>query len=432
MSFRDIARLESPAVVSIVTRRRVQTSDDENDIFRIFEFDPTDVDRRIQLSAASGFVLSRSGEILTNNHVVDGADRIEVTLFGNERKRYRAIRVGTDALTDSALIRIEDPPPNLQVATLGDSSVLEPGDWVMAIGNPLQFGHTVMVGVVSFAQRPFQVQEGRWQDLIQTDASINHGNSGGPLFNGRGEVVGMNVAMMDAGGGATVGIGFAVPINTVKALLPQLRRGKVVRGQLGVGLHGGPILADEATALRLPKATGAIVRNVESGSAAERAGLRAGDVIVEIDGTPVVDTRDLIARTASTTPGTRVTVKAFRNGHEHTVTVTIEEQPVDPAAEALVDDVDDDDGLTLGVVTPSKSGAANGSTGGVFVVNVMPDSPAADAELATGDIIRAVNGRRVSTVAETRQALREIRHGRPVFLLVRRRDSELFLAMRRH
>ena len=254
--FRDIARRENPVVVSVMTRARVRGwGEADQEIFRVFELDPPE---HIHLAAGSGFILSSAGDILTNSHVIEGAERIEVSLFGNDQKRYRAIRVGSDPQTDSALIRLQDPPPNLQSATLGDSTALEPGDWVMAIGNPFQLAHSVTVGVVSFPQRPIQVQDGRWQDLIQTDASINLGNSGGPLFNVRGEVVGMNVAIVDADG-ANAGIGFAVPINTVKALLPQLRTGKVVRGQLGVQLHGGPILEDEASELRLPRASGAIV-----------------------------------------------------------------------------------------------------------------------------------------------------------------------------
>ena len=299
--FKDIARRENPAVVSITTRSRVRGwGEADREIFRAFELLPPE---HVHLAAASGFLISSAGDILTNSHVVEGADHIEVSLFGNDRKRFRAIRIGSDPQTDSALIRLQNPPPGLQAATLGDSSTLEPGDWVMAIGNPFQLGHSVTVGVVSFPQRPVQVEDGRWQDLIQTDASINLGNSGGPLFNLLGEVVGMNVAMLDADSGANAGIGFAVPINIVKALLPQLRTGKVVRGELGVQLHGGPILEDEASELRLPTATGTIVMIVEAGSAAERAGLRAGDVIVEIDGQPVADTRDLIARTAASAAG---------------------------------------------------------------------------------------------------------------------------------
>lgn len=229
VSFKDIAHREMPGVVSIVTRRRGRPLEDiERGILRFF--DPANPEGRVRVSAASGFVISQSGEILTNSHVVDQADRIEVILFGNERKSYHAIRVGTDPLTDSALIRLEDPPPNLHTAVLGDSGELGAGDWVMAIGNPFQFGHTVTVGVVSFAQRAVEVQEGRWQDLIQTDASINPGSSGGALFNARGEIVGMNVAMIDDGRGETAGIGFAVPINAIRVLLPQLREGKACAG----------------------------------------------------------------------------------------------------------------------------------------------------------------------------------------------------------
>jgi len=286
---------------------------------------------------------------------------------------------------------------------------------------------------VSFAQRAIQIQEGRWQDLIQTDTSINPGNSGGPLFNARGEIVGMNMAMVDDGRGETAGIGFAVPINAIKALLPQLREGKVVRGQLGVGLHGGPILSDEAAALHLPKPSGAIVRNVENGSAAERAGLRAGDVIVELDGTPVVDTRDLVARTAASAPGTRVTVTVVRHGHEQTMVATVEEQPGDPDVEHAEADTDGGDfgvvfegGAPTGPDVTDRSAASQ-----ALVAGVTPDSPAEEAELTAGDIIREINGCRIRTATEAHQALRNIGHGLPVFLLVRRGDRDLFLEMRK-
>ena len=427
-TFRDIVRRENPAVVSITTRSRVRGwGEDDRELFRVFELRPPG---RVQLAAASGFLISSAGDILTSSHVVEGADDIEVSLLGNDRKRYRAIRIGSDPQTDSALIRLQNPPSNLQAATLGDSSTLEPGDWVMAIGNPFQFGHSVTVGVVSFPQRAVQVDDGRWQDLIQTDAPINLGNSGGPLFNVRGEVVGMNVAMVHADSGATAGIGFAVPINTMKALLPQLRAGKVVRGQLGLQLHGGPILEDEAHELRLPAANGTIVMIVEAGSAAERAGLRAGDVIVEIDGTPVADTRDLIARTAAASPGTLMTLKTFRDGTPHTRTATIEEQPADGLEEVQAEGGDSGDGLTLAEVTPA-TGPTSSETDGALVVDVAPDSTAEEAELAVDDIIRAINRRPVHTAADARRELRGIAPGRPIFLVVWRSGVEAFLEMRK-
>ena len=433
LSFRDIARQASPVVVSIVTRKRGRVWEDSGRaLLDALRGDTADADRRLHDYAASGFIISASGEILTNHHVVDGAETIEVSLLGSDRVRYRARRVGTDPVTDSALLQIDHPPSDLPVARLGNSSALEPGDWVMAIGNPFQFAHSVTVGVVSFARRPFEVREGRWQDLIQTDASIAQGSSGGPLFNAHGEVVGMNVGMMDGGGGATMGIGFAVPIDSVKALLPQLRAGKVVRGQLGIGLHGGPILHDEATALRLPMAAGAIIRTVDRDSPAEHAGLQAGDVIVSMNGKAVVDTRDLIARTASAMPGTQVMVTVVRNGREQVRMVAIEAQPVDAVDVAVDNPPDDGDGMTLGEAAPAHDRVGPSAHGGAVVITVAPDSPAADAELAVGDIIREINGRRVNTLAEAQQALADIRQGLPVFLLVLRSGTGLFLEIRRH
>ena len=197
--FRDIARRQNPAVVSVIVRSGASAwQEDEHEVFRLFDLLPPEPGPRVRRALGSGFVISGTGEILTNNHVVEGAERIEVSLFGNERQRYRAVLVGRDPRTDSALIRLESPPANLHPATLGDSSALEPGDWVMAIGSPFGLGHSATVGIVSFPRRPVQAEEGRWQDLIQSDASINLGNSGGPLFNVRGEVVGINVAMIVA------------------------------------------------------------------------------------------------------------------------------------------------------------------------------------------------------------------------------------------
>ena len=384
----------------------------------------------------SGFVISAAGEILTNNHVIEGADTIEVSLFGNDRKRYHAVLVGRDPVTDSALIRLDDPPPNLQVVTLGDSSALEPGDWVMAIGNPFDLGHTVTVGFVSFQGRPFQMLDGRWQDMIQTDASINPGNSGGPLIDVHGEVVGVNVAMFDDDTGSNIGIGFAVPINSVKALLPQLRQGRVVRGQLGVRFHEGPILEDEARQLNLPAACGALVMSVDGESAAERGGLRAGDVIVALDGRRVADTRDLIARVSSIAPGTDVKLQVVRDGAGQTRMVTIEELPFETSdvPSAVVNaDADDIDGLMVHELTPPDRKRLSVPPGidGALVVDVALDSAADEAELAVGDIIRAINRRPVHTAAEATRELRRIEPRSPIFLLVWRQGTEVFLQMRK-
>lgn len=434
--FRDIARRQNPAVVSIMARSRALAwGQDELDVFRLFGVPPPQPGVEVQRVLGSGFVINAAGEILTNNHVIEDAETIEVSLFGNDRKRYHAVLVGRDPVTDSALIRLENPPSNLQAVTLGDSSTLEPGDWVMAIGNPFQLGHTVTVGFVSFQGRPFQMPDGRWQDLIQTDASINPGNSGGPLIDVHGEVVGINVAMFDDDTGNNIGIGFAVPINGVKALLPQLRQGKVVRGQLGVRFHDGPILEDEAGQLGLPSACGSLVMSVEGESAAERAGLRAGDVIVGLDTHSVADTRDILARVSSIAPGTDVRLRVIRDGTEQTRTVTIEELPfvtVDiPAAQ---DETREDiDGLTVHELTPRDRTRLSvpPRMDGALIADVALDSAADDAELAVGDIIRVINRHPVHTAAEAKAELHRIESGTPIFLLVWRHGREAFLQMRK-
>ena len=432
--FRNIARRENPSVVSVTTRSRVRGHGAEEDFFRWFFGEEPVPRERIQRALGSGFLISRAGEILTNNHVVAGAETIEVSLFGDETKIYRAVTVGRDPLTDSALIKLQDAPANLPTATLGDSSALEPGDWVMAIGNPFQLGHTVTVGVVSYQGRPFQVQEGRWQHTIQTDASINPGNSGGPLINVHGEVVGINAAILGSAANGNVGIGFAIPINSVKVLLPQLRQGKVIRGRLGVQLRNAPIAPDEAQALGLSTTSGLIVTAIEPDSPASRAGLRAGDVLLALNDKAVVNADDLVALVSATTPGTRATVRYLRDGQEHTATVTIEELALDidrtsePVAEAR-----SDYGLGFEDITPALAAHLRLPPGldGALVAEVAADSAAERAGLRAGDIVTAVNRRAVHDAASATRELARAEAGQPVFVLIWRRGVELFLQMRR-
>jgi serine protease Do len=237
--------------------------------------------------------------------------------------------------------------------------------------------------------------------------------------------------MLDGEIDGSTGVGFAVPINNVTALLSRLRNGDIKRGQLGVELLAGPILEDEATELRLPNAAGAIVTIVNDDSAAARAGLQAGDVIVEVEGKPVTDTRDLIARVSSITPGTRVAVKVLRDGKEQLRTVTIEEVPLgnghEPAGDAA-----EDDGLTFDESTsPVRNRRSSAGIDGALIVAVVPDSPADEADLTAGDIIRSINRRAVHTAAEAKRELRRIEPGRPIFLLVWRSGTSVFLQMRR-
>jgi serine protease Do len=257
--FRNIARRENPVVVFITTQAHTREPDltqyfGSDDFFRRFFSGPAQPRSQIQRGTGSGFIVAVNGEILTNNHVVSGAEQIRVGLFPDTSRTYSAKVVGRDPLTDSALIRLDNPPADLQAAVLGDSDALEPGDWVMAIGNPFQLGHTVTVGVISYRGRPFAIAEGRYQNMLQTDASINPGNSGGPLIDVGGNVVGINSAILSNGSQGNIGIGFAVPINAVKTLLPQLRQGKVPRGRLGIQVRTQALLDERGQGVRAAEA----------------------------------------------------------------------------------------------------------------------------------------------------------------------------------
>lgn len=442
--FRDIVRRQNPVVVSITTESRVsapevsQFSGDE--FFRRFFGAPMAPGEQRRQGLGSGFIISADGEILTNNHVVAGADSIRVGLFGDARSTYSAKVLGRDPLTDSALIRLEDgvgtgQRAQLSVAALGDSEALEPGDWVVAIGNPFRLGHTVTVGVVSYKARPFAITEGRFQNMLQTDASINPGNSGGPLLNTRGEVVGINSAILAGeGGGGNIGIGFAVPINTVKALLPELRQGRVHRGRLGVQVQSAPLTEEEARALGLPKPHGAVIGSVERGSPADRAGLRAGDVIVEFNGKPIPDGEQLTAMVVTTAAGTRVPVTFYRNGQRQTATVTVEALTLDDEGTRRKpgDAQQPRLGLSLTDLTPEVAQQlrlAPGATG-ALVESVEPLTPAANAGIARGDVILEINRQPVRSARDAARLLRQLKSGQTAFVLLSRQGNQVFVTMR--
>jgi len=438
--FRTIAKRENPIVVAITTQSRVKTPDatlmfDSDDFFWRFFGGPRAPRERIQRSLGSGFLIS-SNEIVTNNHVVAGADQIRVAVFGDDRKTYPAEIVGRDPLTDSALIRLKNGPGNLAAATLGDSDALEPGDWVMAIGNPFQLGHTVTVGVISYKGRPFATTEGRFQNMLQTDASINPGNSGGPLINVSGEVIGVNSAILSGdGNGGNIGIGFAVPINTIKDLLPQLRKGTVHRGQLGVQILSAPISDDEAKSLGLPKPEGAIVSRVEADSPADRAGLRAGDVIVEYDDKPVSDADHLTALVIATAAGSRVPIGFYRDGRRQATTATVEELNLDDNQSDRKSDRGSAPGfgLSLGDLTPEVADQLRLPAGieGAVVENVEPFTPAANGGVKRGDVILQIDRHAVHSAREATRALGAIKSGQPVFLLLSRRGVQLFVELKK-
>ena len=346
-TFRNIAKAQSPMVVSIRTESRQRTQDlseffGGDDLLERF-FGPgagqgqraprgqqaprrQQPRERLTQAAGSGFIINKEGFIITNNHVVEGASKIAVQFFEDDDE-YEAKIIGRDPLTDSALLQlVEKPNRPLPEAKFGDSSQMEPGDWVMAIGNPFSLAHTVSVGVISATSRPFPVAEQRSANVLQTDAAINPGNSGGPLLNLRGEVIGVNTAIYSnggvMGGAGNIGIGFAIPINTIRDVLPGLRSGKITRGRIGVSVR--PVSPDEVDALGLKDRRGAIVAQVPPGPAAT-AGIEPGDVIVEFNGKPVNRSEDLPQIVAATAPGTTVPVKVIRDGKERTFNVRVEE-----------------------------------------------------------------------------------------------------------
>ena len=318
-TFRNIAKAVSPTVVNIRTESRQREQElteffGGDDLFRRFFGQPRQPNRGqgngpTTVAAGTGFIIAKEGLILTNNHVVEGADKVEVSLYGEEDDlRYRARVVGRDPLTDSALIELTEKPDHaLPEAKFGDSAQMQPGDWVMAIGNPFGLSHTVSVGVVSALKRPFPVSEGRTIDMLQTDAAINPGNSGGPLLNVRGEVVGMNTAIFaDSRQSGNIGIGFAVPINVVRSLLPQLRTGKITRGMIGVSVQ--PVPREALEEFGLKERTGAVVAVVTPKGPADNAGMEPGDVILEVNNHPIGSRDELVQTVMALTPGTTVPV----------------------------------------------------------------------------------------------------------------------------
>jgi serine protease Do len=318
---------------------------------------------------------------------------------------------------------------------------MEPGDWVMAIGNPFRLSHTVTVGVISALGRPLGGVPGREQNMLQTDAAINPGNSGGPLLNIRGEVVGINTAIYTSPErAANIGIGFATPINAVRDLLPQLRNGKVTRGVIGVGVSRDPITKELAQAMGLPGTSGALLSTVTSGGPAEKAGLQPGDVIVEFNGRPVADNESLVNLVVNTKPGTTVPVTVFRQKQRRTLNVTVDELDLeaeqgrqaargDGAAEPTVTGF----GMEVGPITPEVSRELElpRNRGGAVVLDVDRNSPAAQAGVRPNDVIVEVNHQPVANVSQVQRELQRAASGQPVFLLIWREGQSIFVTMTR-
>ncbi|HEX5071134.1 MAG TPA: trypsin-like peptidase domain-containing protein [Vicinamibacterales bacterium] len=450
-TFRTVAQTASPSVVSIrttATRQGIGLDD-------LFGLDPRlqgngrrQAPSQIVQGAGSGFIIDKNGYILTNNHVVEDATRVEVYLAGmnmnaNDRGLPAKV-VGKDLLTDAALIQLTDLPDQpLTVAKFGDSSQLAQGDWVMAIGNPFGLSNTVTVGVVSAVGRQQQTAVNqRYEEMIQTDAAINRGNSGGPLLNIRGEVVGINTQIVSDQSGGNLGIGFAVPINTVRDILPSLEKGKVVRGRIGVQVSMTALTKEDAEDRGLPAVGGAVIMSVGDGPA-KAAGMRPDDVVIEFNGKPVKNSSELVSMVTSTTPGTTVPVKVVRARKTLTLNVKVEELDIEseqapvqlsdnrrsPQAE---EPKDTGFGMSVEGVTASMARRLNAPSGaGVIVSEVEQGGPAARNGIRAGDIIVRINDVPVTSVDQVTKALDAIPANRTARVVVFRDGAENLVLMRK-
>jgi len=458
-TFRNIAKAMSPAVVNIrsTSKQRAQEMTEffgggggnNDDLLERFfggqQGRPRQQRPREQetQAAGTGFVINKAlGYILTNNHVVEGATKVEVNFLGEESDVYHEAKiVGRDPLTDSALIQLIDKKSDLFEVKFGDSSQMQPGDWVMAIGNPFGLAHTVSVGVISATARSFPIADQRFADVLQTDAAINPGNSGGPLLNARGEVVGINTAIYtDSRQAGNIGIGFAIPINSVRELIPQLQTGRVSRGVIGVSVS--PVPADALAEFGLKDRRGALVGAVSKGKPAAKAGIEPGDIILEFNGKPVKNRDELVATVVATKPGATVPVKVLRDKQEKTLSLTVEELDLDEegnrAAEQQRTSTEPDEepsqgfGVTLSVLTPDTAKRLRATDAqGVLVSDVEQGSPAFRAGMVRGDIITRVNRQPVRTPQEASRALAQVQSGGTAFLLVLRGGQEQFFTVRK-
>jgi serine protease Do len=447
VSFADLAERLSPAVVNITTTTNIARVEGGpgpivpegspfEDFFRDFmerqpgQGGPQQRQRRSN-ALGSGFIISPDGYIVTNNHVIEQADEITIELY--EGGELKAELVGRDPRTDIALLKVESDEP-LPFVEFGDSDAARVGDWVMAIGNPLGQGFSVSSGIVSARNRTLQ---GSYDDFIQTDAAINRGNSGGPLFNLEGEVIGVNTAILSPNGGS-IGIGFAMSSAVVERVVAQLQEyGETRRGWLGVRIQN--VDEDMAEALGLEGPEGALITDVPEGPAA-KAGMKSGDVIVTFDGEPIEDTRELVRIVAETEIGRTVDVEVIRDGSTETLAVEIglleeptlaaaagpEGAPEEPAEETVL-------GLTVTALTDAQREelGLDAEVTGLVVSGVAEDSDAFDKGLREGDVIVEVGQEPVASAREMRERIRAAEEaGRnSILLLVRRDDAPRFVAL---
>lgn len=432
-SFADLAEKLKPSVVNISTTKTVRsgvlrspfgrgTPFDRNfggdDFFERFFGDMPQRQFK-QKSLGSGFIISHDGYIFTNNHVVEQADKILVKL--SDGKEYEAKVIGKDAKTDIALIKIK-PNDSLPVAETGDSEKLRVGDWVLAIGNPFGLEQTVTAGIVSAKGRV--IGAGPYDNFIQTDASINPGNSGGPLFNMEGKVVGINTAIVAQG----QGIGFAIPINMAKTILPDLKaKGKVTRGWLGVSVQD--ISEDIAKSMKIKDKSGALISDVFKGDPADKAGLKSGDIVTEINGKPVKDTHELLLMIAGFRIGETIKIKIVRDGQEKVLPITIAER-TEKSEMASAQQSGEAFGMTVQEITPEIAQHLGLTIKkGLIVVDVQEGTVAEEVGIQPQDIILQVNKVKVTTMKEYQKEIAKAGEKGSILLLIKRGKATFFVPL---
>lgn len=436
--FAPVAKNAIPAVVNVSSSKIIRTKGSNpstffsDPFFRQFFGNSLPKDFQTPPSAerehslGSGVIVNADGYILTNNHVIDGAKDITVLLA--DKRKFQARVVGADARTDLAVLKVD--ARNLPVLAFGDSSAVQAGNFVLAIGNPFGLNQTVTLGIVSATGRGGLGIED-YEDFIQTDAAINPGNSGGPLIDERGGLVGINTAIVSGGTGGNQGVGFAIPGNMARSVMDQiLKNGKVTRGWLGVSIQ--PVTQEIAKAFHLSDNYGALISDVASESPAARSGLETGDIVLDVDGQKIEDSRALQLKIGTMSPGTSVKLTVFRNGATRDITVTLGETPA--AASQPGETVENRGaalrGIAVDALTPDVAGQLKlpAGTKGVVVTSVDPASAAAEADIQPGDVIQEVNRQSVTGVAAFDRAM-QTAGSQPVLMLVNRMGRSSFVVV---
>lgn len=451
-SYADVVEKTSAAVVRIEAEHKEKAPQQQqmqgnplnpfggDDFFKQFpQQKPQNQRPQIERGLGSGVIASADGTILTNFHVVDGAEKITVLMSDN--KSYDAKIVGSDQPSDLAVLKIE--AQNLPFLTLGNSDNVRVGDIVLAIGNPLGIGQTVTAGIISAKGRRTGLSDGSYEDFLQTDAPINRGNSGGALVNLNSELIGINSQILSPGGanGGNIGIGFSIPSNMAKTVMEQLLKdGKVHRGMLGIGIQN--ITDDIAKALDLKDTTGILVSSVKAGSAADKAGIKRNDIVIAINGEKIEDSNVLRNKVAGTMPGNSIKITIIRDGKEQEFTATLDEFDGKAAKLGGSDKGTDEDGpagkdqggklgFSLQPVTPqiAKQLGLESDSEGLVVTDLDPRGVAAEAGIARGDVILEINRKAVNAVADVKAAI-DAAGARPLLLLISRRGQTIYLTVK--